>query len=206
MTSPDPACWSWTVTATDLDDAKSCPEHFGHVLLWNWQCGQCATCGKPSSEATPLVRDHDHETELVRGLLCKSCNIFEGFALAASKPDFTVNHGRGGGGARSFGRWRDKNKLRIEQMVKYRAVNPASLLGLTARHAMMKVPTGLMLPMQYEHDLPIIDVEPGLWASFYRASRTKGAHPDNRLSLLHDYMRWYLGEPGAEQPQLPLAS
>jgi len=38
------------------------------------QKGTCATC--PAT--FPLEWDHDHETGLIRGLLCKSCNTSEG--------------------------------------------------------------------------------------------------------------------------------
>lgn len=38
------------------------------------QGGKCALC----EQIKPLVVDHDHETKLVRGLLCYRCNTSEG--------------------------------------------------------------------------------------------------------------------------------
>ncbi|WP_107091840.1 endonuclease domain-containing protein [Streptomyces sp. XY533] len=46
----------------------------GAVTLAAWQDGRCAICGK----VRDLVCDHDHQTGLVRGWLCQSCNAGEG--------------------------------------------------------------------------------------------------------------------------------
>lgn len=81
----DPACWSWEpTTKADMEQTKaSVPqvardhireEDWAELLLDNWQGGQCAICGKRK----PLVTDHDHRSGLIRGLLCRSCNILEG--------------------------------------------------------------------------------------------------------------------------------
>jgi len=40
-----------------------------------WHRGRCAICGQKSAK---LVDDHDHEINLFRGFLCKSCNTREG--------------------------------------------------------------------------------------------------------------------------------
>jgi hypothetical protein len=38
--------------------------------LWRWQQGRCGLCGERATEL-----DHDHETGLVRGWLCRDCNM-----------------------------------------------------------------------------------------------------------------------------------
>jgi len=38
------------------------------------QGGGCAICGRPAPEGTSLHVDRDHETDVVRGLLCFTCN------------------------------------------------------------------------------------------------------------------------------------
>ncbi|MFD7109202.1 endonuclease domain-containing protein [Streptomyces microflavus] len=60
----EPVCWSWdTRTPESQDDARS--------TLRAWHGGRCAVCGYRDGR---LVEDHDHETGLIRGLLCRSCN------------------------------------------------------------------------------------------------------------------------------------
>lgn len=60
----DPDCWSWdTRTPESQGDARS--------RLRAWHGGRCAVCGYRDVR---LVEDHDHETGLIRGLLCRSCN------------------------------------------------------------------------------------------------------------------------------------
>lgn len=45
--------------------------------LYHKQNGKCAVCGKfyPNGSCVGLVVDHSHSTQVVRGLLCKSCNL-----------------------------------------------------------------------------------------------------------------------------------
>lgn len=60
----DPACWAWATRPEGADP---------HRRLHDWHDGRCAVCGYRAS----LVTDHDHETGLVRGLLCRNCNAAE---------------------------------------------------------------------------------------------------------------------------------
>ncbi|WP_234389928.1 endonuclease domain-containing protein [Streptomyces sp. XC 2026] len=91
-----PACWNWPVPediaswepSLNVDEgalsekalamlrrANEDPETRQESLLSEWQRGRCAICGDNSY----LETDHDHESGLVRGLLCHSCNTREGF-------------------------------------------------------------------------------------------------------------------------------
>lgn len=63
LAEQDPACWSWSSTPAEGDDARS--------AFQAWHAGRCAVCGYRDGR---LVEDHDHDTGLVRGLLCRSCN------------------------------------------------------------------------------------------------------------------------------------
>ena len=49
--------------------------------LFAAQGGKCAVCGKelPPWPSRRTHIDHDHETGKVRGLLCSSCNRYEGW-------------------------------------------------------------------------------------------------------------------------------
>ncbi len=49
------------------------------------QAGGCAICREPPSENRSLHIDHDHETGVVRGLLCFRCNV--GVGQFADSPD-----------------------------------------------------------------------------------------------------------------------
>lgn len=42
------------------------------------QHGMCAICGSPPAKDKKLHVDHDHETGVVRGLLCHACNWYLG--------------------------------------------------------------------------------------------------------------------------------
>jgi hypothetical protein len=52
--------------------------------MYNAQNGLCKICGK-HVEHRKLCVDHDHDTNKVRGLLCRSCNIRLGVIESASK-------------------------------------------------------------------------------------------------------------------------
>jgi Recombination endonuclease VII len=70
-----PACWTWAIEVSDFAAAHQAKSaHDAYLVLANWQMSLCAVCGLLSIEET---LDHDHETGLVRGLLCHSCNTRE---------------------------------------------------------------------------------------------------------------------------------
>lgn len=59
-------------------------EEYNRLLIM--QELKCATCGldahdnvTPSGKVIRLAVDHDHDTEKVRGLLCRSCNLALGY-------------------------------------------------------------------------------------------------------------------------------
>ncbi|MFJ9101269.1 endonuclease domain-containing protein [Streptomyces sp. NPDC102405] len=45
-----------------------------YMALAAWHDDRCAVCGFRDAH---MVRDHDHDTYYVRGLLCRSCNGLE---------------------------------------------------------------------------------------------------------------------------------
>lgn len=77
-----PACWSWPVVSPDAVDL---PEDYVGLEIGlgmrellafkQFHAGRCALCGQAPSK---LVRDHCHASNLLRGLLCTSCNRLEG--------------------------------------------------------------------------------------------------------------------------------
>lgn len=72
----DPACWAWQhfSFARGLNSIESAIR-----ALRAWHKGRCGICGEVPRL---LVVDHDHNTALVRGLLCDDCNLQEGVARA----------------------------------------------------------------------------------------------------------------------------
>lgn len=93
----EPDCWSWPVP----EPREYATEEEASDALHEWQLDRgCAICGARFN----LVEDHDHHTGLVRGNLCRSCNIKEGWG-AESVP-----------------------------FVKYRQRPPAAILGVKVRY------------------------------------------------------------------------
>jgi hypothetical protein len=123
---PLPACWSWpserptaadvssrfwegidttgySASAIQLLQEAADALHNEEAVLRTWQAGRCAICGATGRR---MVCDHDHETGLVRGWLCSSCNTREGVAIGIPG---TV-------------------------MASYRERHPTAILGLTIRY------------------------------------------------------------------------
>jgi hypothetical protein len=51
----------------------------GYGQLYQAQGGVCAICRRATGQTKRLAVDHDHETGLVRGLLCGPCNKLVGY-------------------------------------------------------------------------------------------------------------------------------
>lgn len=43
------------------------------------QGGLCLVCGEPFGSTRNTQVDHDHQTGVVRGILCQRCNVFVGY-------------------------------------------------------------------------------------------------------------------------------
>ncbi|WP_444949280.1 endonuclease domain-containing protein [Micromonospora ureilytica] len=85
-----PACWAWVMpshvavaeagVALASVGAYVLPhQRAAYAELERWHEGRCAVCGQGHTVGR-LVRDHDHASGLIRGLLCSSCNTAEGRA------------------------------------------------------------------------------------------------------------------------------
>lgn len=85
LTAIDPGCWSWPTALdwTQVADYYGGPvealrQRFNEgersalrIAFAAWHDNRCAVCGFREKQ---LVTDHDHDTGLMRGLLCPSCN------------------------------------------------------------------------------------------------------------------------------------
>lgn len=72
-----PACWTWPFAAVRMHAStlRGNKEALW-VLFRDWHQNRCAICG--GSPAAELLRDHGHISGLIRGLLCRRCNVLEG--------------------------------------------------------------------------------------------------------------------------------
>ena len=109
MSTRTPACWKWKPpTDADMDrlrrrwvrEAPRCAARAGEtewrrLLMVTWQKERCGICGMRWPDQ---VIDHDHETGLIRGYLCRSCNTLEG---------------NGDDGEDEFTRYRERNPASI---------------------------------------------------------------------------------------------
>jgi transcriptional regulator with XRE-family HTH domain len=100
----DPACWSWPVPHSIAFPSAKTARAF--LRQWNHCCAIC-------TDQEALVLDHDHETMLIRGYICKPCNVQEGRS-AGSLDDV-------------FARYRERN--------------PATMLGIRTRYVAPQVET-----------------------------------------------------------------
>lgn len=91
--SREPDCWSWPIP--ELPALTTEDDHQDALFLFQQGHG-CAIC----SDSGRLVEDHDHQTGLVRGQLCHTCNVREG------------------------------KGFQTEPFVKYRQRHPASIIGV----------------------------------------------------------------------------
>ncbi len=49
--------------------------------MFSKQGGKCLLCSRHQDELTKLLRvDHNHDTDVIRGLLCDNCNTMIGLA------------------------------------------------------------------------------------------------------------------------------
>ena len=72
---PKPAYLQWDRNHERLsEDAPLLEDSEGFHALLDWQEGRCAMCGFDNEQ---LVKDHCHESGLIRGLLCTGCNLDE---------------------------------------------------------------------------------------------------------------------------------
>lgn len=72
LTTETPACWRWPV---HVKADVSMDDYALHELVTEWQGDRCAVCALRMRD--PKL-DHDHVSGLVRGWLCRGCNLKEG--------------------------------------------------------------------------------------------------------------------------------
>lgn len=139
----EPACWSWPLPPAPVDLMGTLREQGfseaslrymgGDTLAFGvFHDGRCAVCGVTGVH---LVEDHDHSTGMIRGYLCRGCNVQEG---VSNHPLF----------------W------------KYRAWNPASILGVQLPY------TGI----GWVDGVPV-----GGWAAYRRREGRRGPETDESV-------------------------
>lgn len=128
-----PACWEWPLP---VDPDATDPVR----LLFEWHDGRCAVCGAPVGV---ILEDHDHETGLSRGWLCRPCNqtadIQDGvFALYRERPpalilgvSFRYSGRRDWRGVKRFTPW-------LGSSVRYMRAEGAELVRIGRRRAKAK--------------------------------------------------------------------
>ena len=60
--------------------------HEDWLAIWDNQDGKCTICGKLFENPSDACVDHSHETDEIRGLLCRQCNA----ALGLFKDDVKI--------------------------------------------------------------------------------------------------------------------
>lgn len=109
---PIPAEWTRTERA---------PAWWVRARLWEQQKGMCAVC----QERPGQVLDHDHDTGMARGLLCRSCNVQEGQCAngivhcpaAEDRPKRCFPEYRADPPARSFAWLHDRHSTTLARML-----------------------------------------------------------------------------------------
>src|SRR5690348_5664603 len=97
-----PACWRWKPPTDDAIAALTEEMRLQRLRVWgteeralkkrgpiedevrwrlmqHFQKGRCAVCTFSPQRGPGLVIDHHHESDFIRGFLCRSCNTQEGF-------------------------------------------------------------------------------------------------------------------------------
>lgn len=107
--------------------------------LMRLQTDRCAICDR-RERSRPFVLDHDHETALSRGMLCRSCNAEEGHSDHADFERYRADHPARGFGwiyQDYFGRWAEPRPVEdaepeLERLDRHATFRLAEFLGASA--------------------------------------------------------------------------